>query len=119
MIFDRIPNLFTDPGNEIVPVDSRAALAAFDECFEQMRNCVEIDVFTKKCVKSGILDSSPITGAAIYQPDNEKKNLVLPLIRSNIALNGTPMFLKLVRVLEGMAHSLQLAADLKGTDNHS
>ena len=89
-------------------------MAAFDECFEQIHDCIEIDVFTSKCVSAGILDSSPITGASIYQPNNEKKGLVLPLIRKNIALNGTPIFLKMVRVLEGMAHSQQLAADLKG-----
>ena len=81
-----------------------------------IRNCIEIDMFTAKCACKpyGVLECTPITGGSRYQTDDTKKDIVLKAIRDNIALNGEPILLKMIKVLESMSHSCQLATELKG-----
>lgn len=106
--------IVADPEDEAVSVDSQPALKIFDQYRDRIRNCVEIDIFTAKCEQYGVLEYTPITGASMYLPDDVKKDLVLPAIRKSIALNGTQPFLKMLKVLESMSHSRQLAIELQG-----
>ena len=105
----------TDQEVEATSVDSEAAIKIFDQYSDRIHKCVEIDIFTAKCEQYGVLECTPITGASVYLPDDIKKTLVLPAIRNSIALNGTRPFLKMLKVLESMSHSRQLAIELQGT----
>ena len=104
-----------DPEDGAALFDSQAALKVFDEYRDRIHKCVEIDIFTAKCEQYGVLECTPITGASVYLPDDIKKTLVLPAIRDSIALNGTRPFLKMLKVMESMSHSRQLAIELQGT----
>ena len=95
--------------------DAEAAIIIFDKYRDRIHKCVEIDIFTAKCEQYGVLECTPITGASVCLPDDMKKTLVLPAIRDSIALNGTRPFLKMLKVLESMSHSHQLAIELQGT----
>ena len=106
----------TDQEVGATSVNSEAAVKIFDEYRDRIHKCVEIDIFTAKCEQYGVLECTPITAASIvYLPDDVKKILVLSAIRDSIALNGTRPFLKMLKVLESMSHSRQLAIELQGT----
>ena len=108
--------MYASPATEIDPIDTRAALAAFDEYCDLMHNHVEVEVemFTSKCVGYGVIpETSPITGASVFLPDYLKMDIVLPLIRKNIGLNGKSIFLLMTRVLESMGEYRQLATEYK------
>ena len=105
----------TDPEGRAVSFDSQAALKIFDGYMDHIHKCAEIDIFTAKCEQYGVLECTTITGASVYLPDDIKKTSVLPAIRDSIALNGTQPFLNMLKVLESMSHSRQLAIELRGT----
>ena len=71
-------------------------------------------MFTSKCVGYGVIpETSPITGASVFLPDHLKMDIVLPLIRENIVLNGKSVFLLMVKVLDSMGDYQELAKGYK------
>ena len=104
------------PATEIDPIDTQAALEAFDEYYDLTRDYVEVEMFTSKCVGYGVIpETSPITGASLFLPDHLKMDIVLPLIRNNIALNGKSIFHLMTRVLDSMGDYRQLASGFEST----
>ena len=88
------------------------ALLKFDSYRDEIHTCVKINAFTEMCKQKGILEYQPIINALV--DDKEKRKMVLESIRNNIALNGTQVFLNMVKVLESMEHSHELAITLRG-----
>ena len=110
--------VYAAPASEMDPIDTEAALAAFDEYSDLTREYVEVNItmFTSKCVGYGVIpETSPITGASIFLPDSLKMDIVLPLIRNNIALNGKTIFHLMTRVLDSMGDYRQLARGFEST----
>ena len=113
--------IYAAPASEMDPIDTEAALAAFDEYYDLAHEFVEINVemFTSKCVGYGVIpETSSITGASVFLPDSLKMGIVLPLIRKNIALNGKAIFHLMTRVLESMGDFRQLAKGYESTYIH-
>ena len=65
--------------------------------------------FTEGCIQCGILECQTITSVS-----DQTSSKVLELIRANIVRNGTLVFLSMIKVLENMEHSRELAIKLKG-----
>ena len=86
------------------------ALLKFDTYVDQIRTCVKMNTttFTEGCIQCGIL-AYP-TNTIVYQNSDE----VLESIRANIVQNGTVILLYLIKVLEKMEDSRELAIKLKG-----
>ena len=110
---------YAAPATDTDPVDTQAALEVFDEYYDYMHNNVEVDMFTSKCVGYGVIpEISPITGASIFLPDRLKMNIVLPMIRKNIALNGKPIFELMSRVFESMGEYHPLFIKIKSMPDY-
>ena len=76
-------------------------------------------MFTSKCVGYGVIpEISPITGASIFLPDYLKMDIVLPMIRKNIALNGRSIFELMARVFESMGEYHLLSIKIKSMPFH-
>lgn len=104
------------PATKTDPKVTQAALAVFDEYYEFVHDYVEIEMFTSKCVGYGVIpETSPITGASVFLPDYLKMDIVLPLIRKNIALNGKSVFMKMIKVFDSMGAYCELAGQLQRT----
>ena len=98
------------------PVKTKAALKTFDEYYSLIHRYVDVTMVTSKCVGYGVIpERSPITGASVFLPDMMKMEMVLPLIRKNIALNGVKVFFRLVKVFQSMGYYTELAKHLEGT----
>lgn len=112
--------IHTAPATKTDPLDTEAALSTFDEYYNFIHDYVEIEMFTSKCVGYGVIhETSPITGASVFLPDNLKMNIVLPLIRRNIGLNGKSVFLLMVKVLNSMGNYRPLAKALESMYVHT
>ena len=108
-------NLPIDTAVQEDPIRTNAALKAFDEYYSMMHQYVDVTMVTAKCVGYGVIpDRSPISGASVFLPDMMKMEMVLPLIRKNIALNGVKVFFKLVKVFQSMGYYIDLAKHLEG-----
>lgn len=106
----------TAPASVVDPIDTQAALETFDEYYDLLHDYVEIGMFTSKCVGYGVIpETSPITGASVFLPDYLKMDIVLPLIRNNIGLNGKSVLLLMAKVLDSMGDYRQLAAAYEST----
>ena len=97
------------------PIKTNAALKTFDEYYSMIHEYVDVTMMTSKCVGYGVIpERSPITGASLFLPDMMKMEMVLPLIRKNIALNGVKVFFKFVKVFQSMGYYTALATHLEG-----
>ena len=95
--------------------DTAAALNAFDECYAVIE-CVDPTVFIPKCISYGIFQGDMYTsGGSIFLNDQIKIEMVLPIIRNLISLNGVDVFDKLIKVLHSEPNYKQLADHMKST----
>jgi len=105
--------MYVVPATERDPTDTQAALETFDKYHHYIHDNVEVGMFTSKCVGYGVIpETSPITGASVFLPDYLKMDIVLPLIRNNIALNGKSVFIMMIKVFESMGDYRELATQL-------
>ena len=95
----------TAPATKVDPVNTQAALEAFDEYYDLARDHIEVEPFTMNCVGFGVIaEISPFTGASIFLPQYLRMDNVLRLIRSNIALNGKSTLLLMIRIIDKMGN---------------
>ena len=99
------------------PIKNSSALKAFDKCYILILEHADVDVMmiAIKCVRYGVLERSPISGAAEYQTNRMKMEMLLTPIRQNIGSGGVEVFYKLVRMFQSMGNYTDLAVQLEGT----
>ena len=75
-----------------------------------MIECVDPFKFVPKCISYGILEGDLYSsGGSIFLTNEIKIEMVLPLIRNQISLNGVEVFEKLLKVLHSEPNYKQLA----------
>ena len=106
--------------NNLEPVhhtqDTAAALKAFDEYYTVIE-CVDPFVFIPKCISYEVFqgDDMYTSGGSIFLNNQMKIEMVLPIIRNLISLNGVDVFDKLLKVLHSEPNYKQLANHMKST----